>query len=102
MATLLFPPGGSHFYARNTASRISCKSPVFHTTLFQNQNDAHIYLFNEWKPPMQVAHEVSQEFRMFTNIKIWWTVLLKKALWSIQVVRIRIKKWIQKYKAEYI
>jgi len=51
---------------------------------------------------MQVAHEVSQEFRMFTNIKIWWTVLLKKALWSIQVVRIRIKKWIQKYKAEYI
>jgi len=91
MPTLPFPPGGSHFYARNTASRIGCKSPVFHTTLFQNQNDAHIYLFNERKPPVQVAHEVSREFRLFTNIKIWRTVRLKKALWSIQVVRIRIK-----------
>jgi len=34
---------------------------------------------------------VSREFRLFTNIKIRRTVRLKKALWSIQVVRIRIK-----------
>jgi len=85
MPTLPFPPGGSRFYARNTASRIGCKSPVFHTTLFQNQNGAHIYLFNERKPPMQVAHEVSQEFRLFTNIKIWRTVRLKKALSNIYI-----------------
>jgi len=84
MPTLLFPPGGSRFYAQNTASRFGCQSPVFHTT-------PHIYLFNEWKPPVQVAHEVSREFRLFTNIKIWRTVRLNKALWSIQVVRIRIK-----------
>ena len=69
MPTLPFPPGGSCFYAQNTASRVGCKSPVFHTTLFQNQNDAHIYLFNEWKLLVQVVHEVSQEFRLFTNIK---------------------------------
>ena len=74
MPTLPFPPGGSRFYARNTASRFGCKTPVFHTT-------PHIYLFNERKHPVQVAHEVSREFRLFTNINIWQTVQLNKALW---------------------
>ena len=60
MPTLPFPPGGSRFYARNTASRFGCKTPVFHTT-------PQIYLFNERKPPVQIAHEVSREFRLFTN-----------------------------------